>query len=68
MEKREKSTYTLLRHVVGENHNEFTGIQDIQIKIDGDATVSEMASAFKSFLLAVGYHLSNVEEYLGKEE
>ena len=34
----------------------YTPVKNIAIEVDGDATISEMLSAYADFLRAIGYH------------
>ena len=63
----EKESYTLLRHVVGQDYQEYTGVQSIEIKVHKEANLSEMMLAFKSFLMAVGYSKELIDEYIEDE-
>ena len=36
----------------------------VEVTIHGDSTIEEVAEAFRAFLLAVGYHHTNVDEVL----
>ena len=36
----------------------------VEVAIHGDSTINEVAEAMRAFLLAVGYHHTNVDEVL----
>lgn len=60
-------SYTILKHVTGDNHSQYTGIRDVSMTVDGDATLHEMFQAFRNFLLAIGYAETAVSEFVEAE-
>lgn len=62
--KQEKETYTVFRHVVGEDHAPFTAVTSFEMKIHSEASVLDMIQAFRSFLLAIGYEEKSISKYI----
>ena len=40
------------------------GAYSVEVAIHGDSTIVDLAEALRAFLLAVGYHHTNVDEVL----
>lgn len=60
----EQDSYTILKHVIGENHSKYTAAEYIEVKLRGDADLDEVMQEFKRFLLAVGYHKECLDQYI----
>lgn len=65
--EQEKETYTLFKHVVGEDYKEFTAMTECEIRVHREASISDMMQAFRSFLLAIGYSEKGINEYIEPE-
>lgn len=57
-------TYTLLKHVIGEDYQKYTGVSEVEIKVHKEADIHEMMQAFKCFLLAIGYSKDSIDPYI----
>jgi hypothetical protein len=60
-------TYTLLKHVVGKDYQQYTGMTEMEIKIHKEASIDEMMQQFAGFLMAIGYSPNKIREYIPEE-
>lgn len=67
MEVPERS-YTLLQHVTGTDHQQFTGVDEIKIRVGSESDARQFLEAVRGFMLAIGYHPNSIDEYLSVEE
>jgi hypothetical protein len=63
----EKETYTLFKHVIGKDYQPYTAVDQIEVKVHREASLSDMMQAFRSFLLAIGYSDKGISEYITPE-
>lgn len=60
--KKEIDDYGVIRFQSDYGHHK------VSVELKGDATITEVAEAFRSFLLATGFSKSNIDDVLDIEE
>ena len=62
-----EKTEIKLMYIIGKDYTGYTGTKSIEMTLGGDANITDMMQAYRSFLLAIGYHNDNVEENIPAE-